>query len=311
MATRRPGTASDRQDAAFHGSPEKAIVMKCQEFDEIWNRLLDSETLADYKRFAGLEISPRKLGELEGAAMEHARECPRCCQAQASYQRLREALRIWAVSECKTLAPSRQLVDCNMATPALGLRRPLGRRKARLAASAAIVAAATLIAVLLTHAQIRFPNPAREGDQTGLGASLEHAAECQLASRPADARLLSEAISDATDATWDLAQATSRPAAWISRDLLEAAAGGHDSSAMTASSFLAGSPGRESALFPSVFQTVPGSPRTSDLLRQVATEVSSSIRPVSSSARQALEFLRLPSLGKPDSASLAPASKGA
>ncbi|HKM55083.1 MAG TPA: hypothetical protein VJY33_16860, partial [Isosphaeraceae bacterium] len=114
-----------------------------------------------------------------------------------------------------------------------------------------------------------------------------------------------------TAATWDLARTTSRPAAGLGRDVLEVAASGHDPSALPASGFLAVAAGPEPAFAASIFQAAPGSPPASDLLRQVASEVFSSFRPLSWSARQALEFLRVPSLGKPESTRLGPASKGA
>ena len=285
--------------------------MNCQEFDEIWNRLLDHETLAEYKRFAGLEVPPRELVELEEAALRHARECPRCCQAQASHQRLREALRAWSLGDRRTQAPPPQLVDCIRSEPEFGSRRPYGRWKARPAVAAAKVAAATLIAVLLTKAPGRLPHPQRDGDNSGRGAPLDLAAGTRSAPRAADARLLGKAVWDVTTATWDLAQTTSRPAAGLGRDVLEVAAGGHDPSALPASGFLAVSAGPQPAFAASIFEAAPGSPPASDLLRQVASEVSSSFRPLSSSARQALQFLRVPSLGKPESTRLGPASEGA
>jgi hypothetical protein len=197
--------------------------MNCQEFDEIWNRLLDDETLAGYKRFAGLEVPPHELVELEGVAIQHARKCQRCCQAQAWNRKLREALRAWAVGDRKTLAHSPRLEGCSLAEPSLGSPRLPRRWKARLSAGAALVAAAILIAVVLTSAPDRLWHTDREGNHPGRGTSLDLAADSRSTARQADAKLLSEAVSDATAATWNLARSTSQPAAWLGRDVFKAA----------------------------------------------------------------------------------------
>ena len=62
---------------------------------------------------------------------------------------------------------------------------------------------------------------------------------------------------------------------------------------------------------PSLFQGLPDSPPGSALFQEVGDSLSATVRPLSSTARQAFGFLRTPSLEKNDNRISPPASKGA
>jgi hypothetical protein len=89
---------------------------------------------------------------------------------------------------------------------------------------------------------------------------------------------LTDALADATSATWDLAREASAPAARLGRDVLGAAA-------------LPGSPTAPETPDPSASAAV--------VLRQVGDRVNEGVRPLSGSARHAFSFLLGPALDEP------------
>ncbi len=120
---------------------------------------------------------------------------------------------------------------------------------------------------------------------------------------------MTEALADATEATWDLARTTSAPAARLGHQVLMAATSAQDSTG-TGSTGAGGPRLGLDALAP-ILRVVPDSTPASELIQRVGDGLSASVRPLSSSARQAFGFLRTPSLGKPDNPINLPASKGA
>ena len=107
---------------------------------------------------------------------------------------------------------------------------------------------------------------------------------------------MSEALADATAATWDLARTTSEPAARLGRQVLESATRVED--AITPGSIRAPilPVPRTPALtrLPRSCRSSPQPPPGSALLQQVGDGLSASVRPLSSTARQAFGFLRIP-----------------
>ena len=155
----------------------------------------------------------------------------------------------------------------------------------------------------------------RVSPASGRGRPAGPASESTLrpSNRQADSRVLSEALADATAATWDLARTTSEPAARLGRQVLESATQVESPARAGASAAdPAGSsyPGLDSLA--AVLPVVPQAPPGSALLQQVGDGLSASVRPLSSTARQAFGFLRIPSLEKTDNSPIhQPASKGA
>ena len=85
--------------------------MNCHDCDQIWNQLLDAESLSGARVATGLEPSPRLLAEREQAACTHALGCPRCRLVRARYETLRRALRVWVSSARPEMTLSPALVE--------------------------------------------------------------------------------------------------------------------------------------------------------------------------------------------------------
>ncbi len=286
--------------------------MNCQDCDQIWNQLLDAEPLSRARVATGLEPSPQLLAEREQAACAHTLGCSRCRHTRARYETLRGALRAWAASERPELMLSPALVERILAEQEAGSSRRARRWRAGLSLGTAVAAAACLIAVVLAPIPWRLERVSRGSDH-GRAAAPASESALHLSNRTSDSRVLSDALADATAATWDLARTTSEPAARLGRQVLESATQVENTSGARASlADLAGSsyPGLDS--LSGVLPVVPQPPPGSALLQQVGDGLSASVRPLSSTARQAFGFLRIPSLEKTGNSPLhQPASKGA
>jgi hypothetical protein len=179
-----------------------------------------------------------------------------------------------------------------------------------LAAAAAIVAC--LIAVFMVPLPRRLEPVSLSGGR-GRHAGQASGSALLQTSRPADSRVLSAALADATAATWDLARTTSEPASRLGRRMLESAAqlerpvrAGTSDTDLTLSLYS----GLDSLA--ALLAGVPEPSQGSALIQQMGNGLSASFRPLSSSARQAFGFLRIPSLEKIDNGRIhQPVSKGA
>lgn len=286
--------------------------MNCQDCDQLWNQLLDAEPLAGPRAATGLEPSLRLLAERERAACTHALGCPRCRLVRARYETLRKALRAWLSSARPEPSSSPVLLEKILAEQKTRLSRRAMRWRAGLPLGAAVAAVACLFAILMAPLPWRLE---QVSPASGRGQPAVPPSELirRPANRQAESRVLSEALAAATAATWDLARTTSEPAARLGRQMLESVIQGESSARAEAS---AGDPngspypGLDSlaAVLPVVSQGAPGSA----LFQQVGEGLSASVRPLSSTARQAFGFLRIPSLEKTDNSPIhQPASKGA
>ncbi len=276
--------------------------MNCQECDQIWNQLLDAESPA----------RPAVAAEREQAARAHAENCPQCRAAGARYEILRHALRAWLSTARPEIVPEAALVERVLAKQQTGSGRGARRWRTALPLGAMAAAVACVIALLMVPLPWKLERVWSTSDRgrstAPPGESAPHAAN-----RPADSHVLSEALAEATAATWDLALTTSEPAARLGRQVLQSATGHDNQAGATASADEpAGSsyPGFNSlaAVLTSASQAPPGS----TLLQEVEDGLSAGIRPLSSTARQAFGFLRMPSLEKSENTLIhQPASKGA
>jgi hypothetical protein len=182
-----------------------------------------------------------------------------------------------------------------LADRALAARRRSRRRRFVWSAGAGL--AATILAFLFLPASWRVGGHATRTDPPS------------ATRRNTDADVLREALADATDATWDLARSTSEPATRLGREVLEAATPGHDADGP-------GSSGSESVSFhltslSSVLRGGAPSSASAALLQDLGDGLAASVRPLSSSARQAFGFLRTPNIEKREHPGNLPASKGA
>ncbi len=286
--------------------------MNCQDCDQIWTQLLDAEPLSRSRVATGFEPSPQLLAEREQAACTHALSCPRCRQVQAGYETLRRALRAWVCSARPELTSSPAHVERILAEQQTGSSRRARRWRAALPLGATVAVAACLIALVLAPLPWRLERVTTDRG-SGRAAAPSSGIALHPSNRPSDPHALSAALANATAATWDLARTTSEPAARLGRQVLESAtqgenpaAGGAAAADPTFSSY----PGLDSLA--GVLPIVPQSPPGSALLQQVGDGLSASVRPLSSTARQAFGFLRIPALEKNDTSPLhQPASKGA
>ena len=276
--------------------------MNCQECDQTWNLILDAESSARRPFLAEIEPSPQTLAEREQAAHIHARTCPRCQQACSRYETLRQALRAWLSQARPEIGPAEALLKRVMAEQQT---RP-GRHTRHWRTVFSLTAAACLLVLArIPWKQVISDFGDREGVRKPVNGSVLRPARNQNVSR-----VLSEALADATDATWDLARTTSEPAARLGRQVLESAARVDRTAASTVNSHGPSSPGLESLA--DVLPTVSQSSPATDLLQQVEDGFSASVQPLSSTARQAFGFLRHPALDKARNSSIhQPASKGA
>jgi hypothetical protein len=285
--------------------------MTCHDFDREWNELLDAGGPA----IGGAErpgpspvVAPRldvSMSDLESSLRDHAAGCPACREVAARYQLLHRALYVWSHHP----APPVDLVDRILAAsqdPAAtrwGLRmrgaRPIWRIGLPL-----VTAAAAVIALVFVRPAIDGPRPGRRTVAPDSATHTTPGSDGSLADSSPDRFLLNTAVADATAATWDLARSASEPAARISRQVLDVA---------TAPEPAAVDDNSISVTFSvsSYVPTAPDSASASAMLRQVGDSLSTSVEPLSTTARHAFGFLLGPALVKPEARPIAPAAKGA
>lgn len=282
-------------------------AMNCQEFDQLWNALLDAETAAHHRSARADDDARGDSTGREEAARLHAGSCPRCLELGVRNEALRRALRSWTRRPTASSTP--ELAD-RIVTAACHSSRTERRLQGAIAfAVAGLAVAASLFLVFgPIHWQLDHPKAerlARQSDGLQIGAAEQSPAMA------ADARLLKNALADATEATWDLARTTSGPAARLGRQVLEAAIRPEELASRSTTDDAEDR--SESALtaLPALLRDLPGSPPGAGLLQDVGVGLTESFRPVSATARQAFGFLRSPSLDKIGSPVASPASKGA
>jgi len=119
-----------------------------------------------------------------------------------------------------TLSPA--LVERILAEQKTGSSRRARRWRAALPLGAAVAAVACLIALVLAPLPWRLERVS-PGIDRGRPAGRASGSALRPSNRQADSRVLSEALADATAASWDLARTTSEPAARLGRQVLESA----------------------------------------------------------------------------------------
>jgi hypothetical protein len=301
--------------------------MNCHDFDQIWNELLDTETMPTDGQGTTVEgeSGPRLPSDRELAAREHAAGCPTCGTAQFEYETLRQALRAWRLKARPSSAPSSDLIEriltaalssADSATGAIGQTgRGRASRRWRIGLPLAMAVAAVLAFVIVPifwDLKRVDPGSAQRGAMNRTGRASGQVRSASHSSQPAGFHGLSGSLADATAATWDLARSTSEPAARLGRQVLEVASEAQDPAVSRTSAADSGqSLGSGLVSLPTVLRVVPESPPGSVLLQEVGERLSACVRPLSSTARQAFGFLRTPSLEKNENRINQPASKGA
>jgi hypothetical protein len=256
--------------------------MDCREFDRVWNAWLDArdDRAAD-----------RELAREMPAAREHARRCAACARAEFGYEALRRALAAWG-REVRTSASAHpDLAECLLAalsspSGSPSSHPPSGRRTGfGLPLWFAVAAAAAVLALAIAPDRTRI----RPGRST-----------VPAPSRRLDARVLEESLTEATAATLDLARRTSEPAARLGRAVLEAAARAEGVEGQ-------GAPVTLTSVLRGPIDLAP----SSTLFQEFGERVSAGVRPLSSTARRAFEFLLAPTSGPNGRRIIPPTSKGA
>jgi hypothetical protein len=301
--------------------------MTCQDFHRVWNELLDTETAVtggtSIDALAGGSSSDR-----EQATREHAASCPACLQGQARYELLRQALRSWSLAPRPASSAPVDLVERILSvvpasfgslTLPIGQSRPATKRwRIGLPPGATIAAVAAVL--ILFAVPITWERKRLDVGKASRGAMNQRSSisrpSSSLSGHQRGRPGLSASLAGATAATWDLAVTASEPAARLGRGVLGAATQTqieHSNrfptgppSAGPAESIAAGLPS-----IPSLFQGLPDPAPGSALLQEVGDSLSATVRPLSSTARQAFGFLRAPLLEKNDNRISPPASKGA
>jgi hypothetical protein len=279
--------------------------MNCQEFDRIWNELLDAENVAHHGNDHPDAAAGASLNTREEAARLHARSCPRCREVGARNETLRRALQSWA--RRPGASPEPELVD-RIVAAARRSSQVRVRLRTAIPLAAALAVAASLF---LAFGPIQWQAEQPRGGPLAVQAGRTDPGGAKPPPRQTEALLLSNALADATEATWDLARTTSGPAARLGRQVLEAATQA-DRRARPITDQDPEDDG-ESALasIPSLLRDFPESPPGAALLQDVGDGLAASVRPISATARQAFGFLRTPIFGKASNPVTPPASKGA
>jgi hypothetical protein len=213
--------------------------MHCRDFERLINEQFDARQAA----------SP----ELELRLQEHASDCAACRALAMRYQTLRAAIAMLAPPQAPSDLTARvlaQLESAGAATEAQPQHRILKFSRAFWPAAAA---AAVLLAVWMVG-RVRTALPSRPP------------------ARAAGTETLSVALAEATAATWDLARATSAPAAEVGLEVLGTAALPETAAGVPVPVDVAVGPAAE-------------------MLGEVGQRVNENVRPLSGTARHAFSFL--------------------
>jgi hypothetical protein len=238
--------------------------MECREFERLINEQLDAREAASV--------------EVERALETHRSACRSCHAISARYQVLGQAL---ATRGPAPAAPAdfaarfleRLASGAILAVPDDPIQRPI-LKLVRAYWPVGAAAAALLLSVWIGGLASRDAGPAAAPAAAGPVPLVRRAP------RSIDPVALSAALAEATEATWDLARATSAPAARVGLEVLDAA----ELSETTGSLSL---PLSEES----------GS--TSEVLEGVGERVSQGVRPLSGTARSAFSFLLGPDVAPP------------
>ena len=245
-------------------------------------------------------------GAREQAALAHARECPACRAVQQRYETLRRALREWNGRSIPVPAPD--LVDRMLREMVLEAGSDSGRSRGwrvGMPIAVAVLAASVLVVALAPIRWTVVPGSSHQAAPAAGPAPIPAAGPGLP--RSADRRGLTDALTHATAATWELARTTSAPAARLGREVLSATVWNPDEASTEAQA----APDGSSLLpIPSMLRVVP-EPPDAIRIQELGDRLTTGVRPLSTTARQAFGFLRTPSLDKPRNPTGPPASKGA
>ena len=170
-----------------------------------------------------------------------------------------------------------------------------------LAAAAAAIAAAITVG-LISRLIFNWTRAIQPGPSVAVMPALSREPET------ARSRMLNTALTDATNATWDLARSTSGPAARIGRQVFDAATNAEGAASQPG---FAVKPVPDSITGLSLDSLAPDSAAAAATLQQVGDHLASGVRPLSSTARQAFGFLLGPARPKPEARPQSPAARGA
>lgn len=263
--------------------------MNCRDFDRVWNQLLDAR-----RREVDADARERSL-------REHAESCASCRVRHRQLETLRQALEVWSsrAETPPTPAPvlARRILEAaDHAEPATTARRP--RLRPRYAAYA--LASAAAVGLVVLGPKLRPELPRASGPAPAAAAASTPArAPTPVVGRSMTPRLLGVAVDDATAASWQLALLASEPAARLGREMIDA-------------SFQADAGPYESARFPTS-SDLPSldAGSLSPAFNQMSDILAAGVRPLSTSARQAFGFLRVPRAEKAERPIVRPTAKGA
>jgi hypothetical protein len=252
--------------------------MDCREFDRVWNDWLDARD----DRVADRELA-REMPE----AREHARRCAACGRAELGYEALLRALAAWGRDGRAWAGTPPELADrvlAALSSPSPSSRSRPGRRPGfGLALGFAAAAAAAVLALVLA--------PARRRDEP---------ARPSAPFRGPDSHILEDSLAQAAAATLDLARSASEPAARLGRGAIEAATRAEEITGQEAPETL-------TSMLRGPIDLAP----LPTLLPEIGERVSAGVRPLSSTARRAFDFLRSPSFEPNGRRISSPTSKGA
>jgi hypothetical protein len=287
--------------------------MTCREFELRFNELLDAEGEAAARARTTCASATRPdATDLEHALGDHALRCPTCREVAARYQVLRRALHAW---NCPPVAPG-DLADRILAaeadsgTPESSAWTIVGKRKRERLWPVVFSLAASIVPILVINALIvrhRLNAPMPPAASIGKESEL-HSVGGSAGVRLADARALTDALAEATSATWDLARSASEPAARISRQMLDAAT---EPERLPGGSAIAGRAPEVSMTMPTLTSLAPDPSAARAVLQEVGDRLASGVGPLSRTARHAFGFLLGPPPAKLEGRNNSPAAKGA
>jgi hypothetical protein len=201
---------------------------------------------------------------------------------------LRQAIQSW--HHAPKAAPSTDLADRILAAVADENARLIPFRNRRLwqrgwtIGLAATAAAALAIVIYPRHDRSR-PLPNAPGPERSIARIEPETNPKPKPTTPAEVDLpaLNQALTDASDATWDLAYAASGPAVRLGRQVFDRPAGSGPSRSPD-------EPGPSSR--PGIFPAEAPGEVVSDALSRFGKEISEGVRPLSDSALRAINFLQ-------------------
>jgi hypothetical protein len=291
--------------------------MTCCEFERKLNELIDSEGEAALRAPAVVATGSMPLAtELERAVIDHASRCSACREVAARYQILRRALYAW---NSPPIAPAgladrilAAAADASVpASSACAIIMEGKRKRLRLVVLTAVAVAAAaglglpVIKSLIEHDLLNRPmQPATSVGPAGALVTVGGSSS----TRQSGARVLNDALAEATSATLDLARSASEPAARFSRQMLDTAIG--PQARTPDSAYLAGD-AEVRVTMPTLKSLAPDPSAAGAVLQEVGNGLVSRVVPLSQTARHAFRFLLGPAPPKADSRNNTPAARGA